>query len=408
MERLTTKIMIGLILGLILGGVLHHLPASPWRDQYLLVALKWLGQLFISIIRYMVIPVVFFSLAAGVCSIGQGSKLGLMALKTILLYLITTCLAIILALSIASLFGIGKSQVAMTTAAHLTTQPNISLSQNLKNVFLGNPLYAFTGKNMIQLIIFAIIFALIIRFFNKNLKKLEEFVVRTNDIIMIAIMWLMLAAPYGVFCLVSVVFAKQGFGLIGQLAGYFFTVLFVLAVQWIGVYGTLLKLLTHRKVFDFYKNMRSAFVFAFSVSSSNASIPITLETCEKKLGIRNQTAAFVIPLGATINMDGTAVMQGVATVFVAHLYGITLGLNGYLMVIITATLASIGAAGVPSVGLITLAMVFRQAGLPMEGIAIILGIDRLLDMARTAVNITGDCVVACIIDQPRRVSLTRR
>lgn len=399
MERLTSKILIGLILGLLLGGVLHHLPQRIWIDDYLLHALNWLGQLFMWVIRVMVIPVVFFSLAAGVCSLGKGSKLGMMALKTIFLYLLTTGAAIVLALMIASVFGVGKGQVAMASVSRLGDMPPVSLADSLRHVFLSNPLYAFMGRNMIQLIIISILVALVIRYFNHSLKKVERFILRTNDVIMIAIMWFMLTAPYGVFCLVVVVFAKQGFGLIGQLAGYFFTVLFVLGVQWIGVYGTLLKLLTQQKVVTFYKKMRQAVVFAFSVSSSNASIPVTLETCEKELGIRNQTAAFVIPLGATINMDGTAVMQGVATVFVAHLYGITLGLSGYLMVIITATLASIGAAGVPSVGLITLAMVFRQVGLPLEGIAIILGIDRLLDMARTAVNITGDCVVACIVDR---------
>jgi Na+/H+-dicarboxylate symporter len=400
MKGLTTKILIGLVLGLILGGVLHHLPPSIWRDHYVLIVLKWLGQFFILVIKFMVVPVVFFSLAAGICNIGAGSRLGLMAVKTIFLYLFTTVIAIVLALVIANLFGIGKGQAIIGTAA-LPSMTGISLAQNIKNIFLSNPLHAFTGRNMIQLIIFAIIIALVIRTFNHSLKKLEIFIKRVNDWIMILILWVMMAAPYGVFCLVSVVFAKTGFGLIGQLAGYFFTVLLVSGIQWAVVYASLLKLLTRRKIFEFYRDMRAAMVFAFSVSSSNASIPVTLETCEKKLGISNETAAFVIPLGATINMDGTAAMQGVATVFIAHLYGISLGFSGYLMVVITATLASIGAAGVPSVGLITLAMVFRQVGIPIEGIAIILGIDRLLDMTRTAVNVTGDCVVAAIVDQPR-------
>lgn len=406
MERLTLKIFIGLILGLILGGVLHYLPPSHWRDVYVMLPLNFLGQLFIKVIQILVIPVVFFSLTAGVCNLGDGSRLGLMALKTIFIYLITTALSIVIALFFASLFGIGRGQTFVPTTA-VTSLPPLSLTDNLKNVFLSNPLYAFTGRNMIQLIIFAIVIGLIIRYFKTSLVKLGDFVKRTNDVIMIGILWFMRVAPYGVFCLVSIVFAKSGFGLIGHLLGYFFTVLFVNAFQWTLVYGTLLKLFTNYRVIDFYQKLRPAFVFAFSVSSSNASIPIVLETCEQRLGIRNETAAFVIPLGATINMDGTAAMQGVATVFVAHLYGISLGLTGYLMVIITATLASIGAAGVPSVGLITLAMVFRQVGVPVEGIALIIGIDRLLDMVRTAVNVTGDCVVAAIIDRQSTVAPPR-
>lgn len=398
MERLTTKIFIGLILGLVLGGILHHLPASTWRDQYVLYVLNFLGQLFIRVIQIIVIPVVFFSLTAGVCNLGDGSRLGLMALKTILIYLVTTAIAIVLALFFANLFAIGKGQVFVPSVP-MQAMPPVSLSQNLKSVFLGNPLHAFTGHNMIQLIIFSIVIGMLIRFFNQRLAKLGEFISRTNDIIMFGIMWLMRVAPYGVFCLVTVVFAKSGFGLLGSLAGYFFTVLFVTGIQWTVIYGSMLKLFTKRNVLEFYLKLRPAFIFAFSVSSSNASIPIVLETCEEKLGISNETASFVIPLGATINMDGTAVMQGVAAVFVAHLYGIALGMTGYLMIIITATLASIGAAGVPSVGLITLAMVFRQVGIPVEGIAMILGIDRLLDMVRTAVNVTGDCVVACIVDK---------
>ncbi|PHQ78201.1 MAG: dicarboxylate/amino acid:cation symporter [Coxiella sp. (in: Bacteria)] len=341
MENLTTKIFIGLIAGLIVGTVLHHLPASTWRDHYVLTTLNFLGWLFIEIIKIIVIPVVFFSLATGVCGLSSGANLGKMALKTVVLYLATTAVAISLALFTAWIFGVGSSQAIAAPAITQTVQP-ISLTENLYRIFLGNPLYAFTGKNMIQLIIIAIIVGMIIRAFGTKLSRAAHFIKRANDLLMRLVGWFLLSAPYGVFCLISVVFAKSGFGLVGPLLGYFFTVLFVLAIQWVGVYPLLLKVFTRRAIIDFYSKIRPALVFAFSVSSSNASIPIVLETCEEKLGISTATASFVIPLGATINMDGTAIMQGVATVFVANLYAIHLGFVSYLLVIFTATLASIG------------------------------------------------------------------
>lgn len=203
-------------------------------------------------------------------------------------------------------------------------------------------------------------------------------------------------APFGVFCLLAKLFATEGIGLVGELAGYFFIVLVALATQWFFIYGLFLKFLGGLNPFIFFQKLYGAMIFAFSTSSSSASIPVTLDTVENKLGVHNSVASFVIPLGATINMDGTAIMQGAATVFISNIYGIDIGLTGYLLVILTATLASIGTAGVPGVGLITLIMVLNQVGLPAEGIALIIGIDRLLDMARTAVNISGDCMVATL------------
>lgn len=303
--------------------------------------------------------------------------------------------ALTMALGFAWLFGVGRAQEPIASTAAMTTPP--SLQSSLLRVIFSNPIHAFTGANMLQLILIAILVGVAIRHWRVKAEKLERFIVRTNGVLMMAILWFMLIAPYGIFCLVTVIFAKSGLDLLGSLAGYFATVLFVLAVQWVVIYGSMLSLLARLNPLQFFRKMRSAMLFAFSVSSSNASIPIVLEACQEQLGIDNSVASFVIPLGATVNMDGTAIMQGVATVFVANLYGLHLGLQSYLLVIISATLASIGAAGVPSVGLITLAMVFQQVGLPVEGIAMILGVDRLLDMTRTAVNISGDSTVACVV-----------
>jgi Na+/H+-dicarboxylate symporter len=211
------------------------------------------------------------------------------------------------------------------------------------------------------------------------------------------VMLLMELAPYGVFALIAKVFAQQGFGAIVPLVKYFSVVLGVLILHVLATYPLLLKGLAGLSPFTFFRNMRAPLALAFSTASSNATLPVTLETVEHRLGVDNSIASFTVPLGATINMDGTAIMQGVATAFIAQAYGIDIGVTGYLMVVLTATLASIGTAGVPGVGLIMLAMVLRQVNLPVEGIGLIIGVDRLLDMARTAVNVSGDATVTCIV-----------
>jgi Na+/H+-dicarboxylate symporter len=204
-------------------------------------------------------------------------------------------------------------------------------------------------------------------------------------------------APFGVFCLIAKVFAEQGFAALAPLAKYFSVVMLALSLHLAGVYSVLLKLLGGLSPMLFAKKFKRVCLFAFSTSSSNATIPVNLETVEHRLGVSNSIASFTIPLGATVNMDGTAIMQGVATVFISQAYGMDIGFRGYLIVILTATLASIGTAGVPGVGLITLAMVLKQVGLPVEGIGLIIGVDRLLDMWRTVVNVSGDAVVTCIV-----------
>jgi len=204
-------------------------------------------------------------------------------------------------------------------------------------------------------------------------------------------------APYGVFCLLAKIFYTTGFSLIAQLILYFMTVVLALLLHVTLVYSSLFRGFTGLSPWVFIKNVRPVMMFGFATASSNATMPITLETVEEKLGVKNSVAAFTVPLGATLNMDGTAIMQGVATVFIAQAFQVDIGLVGYITVILTATLASIGAAGVPGVGLITLALVLQQVGLPVEGIALIIGVDRLLDMLRTAVNVTGDSAVSCIV-----------
>ena len=251
--------------------------------------------------------------------------------------------------------------------------------------------------NMLQVIVFAILLGIAIsrseQLGAKVLKSFESL----NAVIMEMIMMLMQLAPFGVFCLLAKIFYSTGFDLIQQLLAYFLTVVAALVFHAAVIYTLLLRVLTGFSPRQFLHHLRPVLMFGFSTASSNATMPITLDTVQKKMGVKKSIAAFTVPLGATINMDGTAIMQGVATVFIAQAYQIDVGVVGYLTVILTATLASVGTAGVPGVGLITLALVLQQVGLPVEGIALIIGVDRLLDMLRTAVNLTGDSLVACVV-----------
>jgi DAACS family dicarboxylate/amino acid:cation (Na+ or H+) symporter len=250
---------------------------------------------------------------------------------------------------------------------------------------------------MLQVIVFALLFGVAITLAGERGRHVLNFFDDLDAVIMKMVDFVMELAPIGVFALITRTFAEQGIDLLGPLAGYFMVVVAALLVHGIGTYGLLVRLLAGLSATRFFRKMRPVMLFAFSTSSSNATIPVNLATVEKKLGVDNSVASFTVPLGATINMDGTAIMQGVATVFIANVYAVNLGLGDYLSVILTATLASIGTAGVPGVGLIMLAMVLGQVGLPVEGIALIIGVDRLLDMMRTAVNVTGDAACSCVI-----------
>ena len=252
------------------------------------------------------------------------------------------------------------------------------------------------GK-MLQIIVFSIFFGIALRLTKDINNNLFEIMQNITNVIMKMVFILINFAPIGVFCLLASLFAVQGINVLGNLAGYFFIVIFVLLFHGLIVYPSLLYIFTRIKPFWFYSKLRPLMVFAFSTSSSNATMPVTLKTVTEDIGVDPKIASFTIPLGATVNMDGTAIMQGVATVFIANAYNIDLSTLDYLMVILTATLASVGTAGVPGVGLIMLAMVLSQVGLPTEGIALILGVDRILDMLRTVVNVTGDSTVSTIV-----------
>ena len=355
-----------------------------------------IGQIFIASLRLVIVPLVFFSLVCGVVSISSSSRIGTISLKTLSLYLLTTAIAISIALTFALLFqpGVGVD-LALPTAFQSTEAP--SLKEVLINIFPTNPVAAMAEGNMLQIIVFSLLFGIALKSLGSSGDALKASFETINNVILSLVKMLIELAPYGIFALLFSLFAVQGFSMIGDLAKYFFLLVFVLIFHAFFTYGSLLYLLAQLNPLKFFMKVRSLAIFAFSTSSSSATMPITLDTVKNKLGVNSSIGSFTVPLGATINMDGTAIMQGIATVFISQAYNIDLTMVDYLMVILTATLASIGTAGVPGVGLIMLAMVLEQVGLPVEGIALIIGVDRLLDMTRTAVNVCGDAMVSCVV-----------
>lgn len=406
---LTTRIVIGMSAGIILGFILQMLMPNKTDlviPLYLFdISLRGLlvdglfevvGKIFVASLQMLVVPLVFVSLICGTCSLKDTSKLGRIGGKAVGLYLITTAIAISFAMSLALLIspGEGVNMVANTT---FESREAPSLAQVLIQMFPSNPFAAFAKGNMLQVIVFALLFGIAIALSGKAGERIASLFEDLSTVIMRLVTILMNIAPYGVFCLLAGLFTDVSIETFGNLIQYFLVVFFALVIHATVTYPVLLKLMTGLNPLIFLRKMRNTAIFAFSTSSSNATLPITMETTTKKMGVKNSIASFTVPLGATINMDGTAIMQGVATVFIAQVFNVDLSLTDFLMVIITATLASIGTAGVPGVGLIMLAMVLDQVGLPVEGIALIIGVDRLLDMTRTAVNVTGDSMVTVIV-----------
>ena len=400
---LTQRILIAMGVGVGLGALLQWL-ALPQDHLFNAVVLNGFidggGRIFIALLKMLVVPLVFVSLVCGAASLGDTGSVGRLGGKTIGLYLMTTAVAVSLAMLIAlstdpGLGGESASSMASASTFEPKTAP--SVKDTFINVVPSNPIAAMADGKMLQVILFALLFGLALSKAGASGEKLRAFFSDLNDVMMRLISMIIALTPIGVFCLMTQLGATLGLAEIAKVAMYFATIVIALLVHASLVYPLLLKTLTGLNPLVFLRKMREALLVAFSTSSSGATLPVTLRTVEHKLGVQNNVASFAVPLGATINMDGTAIMQGVATVFIAQFYGIDLGLSALLTVVLTATLASIGTAAVPGVGLITLTLVLDQVGLPVEGIALIIGVDRLLDMLRTAVNVTGDATVATIV-----------
>ena len=398
---LSTQIFIALIAGALLGVIIHYfIPASYVRDTVVVEGIFYVvGQGFIRLMQMLVVPLVFCSLICGSMSIGDSKTLGRVGVKTIVFYLLTTALAVCLALGVAMVInpGLGLDMDAVQTAEVTASDSTTSLTETILNIIPKNPAASLANGDMLPIIVFALFVGIMLAKLGTKASTVSNFFSQFNDVMMEMTMTIMKIAPVGVFCLIARTFANVGFSAFAPMLKYMGSVILALGLQCFGVYQILLFLFTRLNPLKFIKKYLPVMGFAFSTATSNATIPMSIDTLHKKMGVSKQISSFTIPLGATINMDGTSIMQGVAVIFIAQAYGIALTPANLVTVVATATLASVGTAGVPSVGLVTLAMVLNSVGLPTEGIALIMGIDRILDMIRTAVNVTGDAICTTIV-----------
>ncbi len=399
--NLTTRILIGMGAGLLAGLLVQalSLPAEHFVSVQINEGfIHAVGQIFITLLRMMVVPLVFVSLTCGAASLGATGSVGRLGGKTIGLYLLTTAIAVTLALVIALIVDPGLSAADQNMGEQSYTGKEApSLWQTIINIFPANPVAAMAQGQMLQVIVFALLLGLAINKAGSHGSRIGGIFEDLNEVFMQLITMVIRFTPYGVFCLMVKLGSSVGWEEITKLLAYFLTVAGTLLVHMLVIYPVLLKTFTGLNPLIYLRKMREPWLVAFSTSSSGATLPVTLRTVEERIGVNNSVASFAVPLGATINMDGTAIMQGVATVFIAQFFGFDLSVQQLAMVVLTATLASIGTAAVPGVGLITLALVLDQVGLPLEGIALIIGVDRLLDMMRTVVNITGDGMVSTTV-----------
>lgn len=399
---LSTKIFIALLLGAVVGIIINYaVPSGYLRDTVLINGILYvIGNGFIRLMQMLVIPLVMCSLICGAMAIGDTKTLGKVGVKTLGFYLFTTALAVGIALTIGLLVHPGSGMdIAVINQAEVTIAERTSFADTLLNMLPKNIFASMANGDMLPIIIFSVFVGILLAKMGERAGIVTGFFEQFNELMMEMTMTVMQAAPIGVFCMVARTFSTIGFDAFLPMVKYMSSVILALAIQCFIIYQILLFIFTRLNPLTFLKKFFPVMQFAFSTSTSNATIPMSIDTLSSKLGVSKKISSFTIPLGATINMDGTAIMQGVAVVFIAEAYGFSLTPSMLLTVIATATLASIGTAGVPSVGLVTLAMVLTSVGLPTEGIALIMGIDRILDMLRTAVNITGDAVCTAIVSK---------
>lgn len=400
---LTGQIMIALLLGIACGVVFHYLvPSGTVRDDIIVNGIfQFVGQGFIRLMQMLVVPLVFCSIACGAASVGDVKTLGRIGGKTLGTYIATTALAVTIALTVGNLInpglGVDASQLTSKASASNVQTSDVSIMDTLLGIIPTNPFNALAEGNMLAVIFFSLFLGILMAIMGRKVEHVRRFFEEFNGLMMKMTEAVMLVSPIGVFCLLARTFTNLGVEMFLPLIKYMLGVVIALGIQCFIVYVLIFLIFGHMNPIKFFKKFANVMLFAFSTDSSNATIPLNIDTLVNRIGVHRKVASFTIPLGATINMDGTSIMQGVAVVFTAQLFGVNLTPTDYATVILTATIASIGTAGVPSVGLITLSMVFNSVGLPLEGIAIIMGIDRILDMLRTAVNITGDAIVTTVV-----------
>jgi Na+/H+-dicarboxylate symporter len=389
----TKKIIVAMIFGIITGVFLNIFSYDTSLSDFIVINFfNIVSDLFISALKLVIIPLIFFSIVCGIISLSDDTSLSRLGIKTLSLYLITTIIAISLGLLFSSFIDYEPILLSNLEA-------NVSID-NIKtesNIFPTNIFQSLSDGNIIHLLIFSVLIGIAASKVKDNAKTFINYFHEFNTVINELVKIIISFTPIAVYCILSKTFATQGLETLTPLMGYFFTVVFVLLIHFFITFSLLLKTFTNLNPKQFFVNIKEVIVFTFSTSSSSASIPFTLKAATEKCGINKSISSFTIPLGATINMDGTAIMQGCATFFLASLYGIDLGMNEILTIVVTATIASIGTAGIPSAGIIMLTVIFTQIGIPLEGITLLLGVDRLLDMMRTSINVSGDLCISCIV-----------
>ena len=389
----TKKIIISMILGILIG-VTFNLTSliESSSGTHILNLLDLVSYLFLSSLKLIIVPLIFFSIVCGIVSLSDDVSISRLGIKTLLLYTITTVIAISLGLLFSSFINYEPIEMK-----NLDSVINIENIETDGNIFPNNIFKSLSDGNIIHLLIFAVLIGISAARIKNRIKTFIQYFYDFNDVINELVKLIISFTPIAVFCILAKTFSTQGIETIVSLAGYFFTVVFVLLFHFLFTFSILIKFFTALNPVKFFQNLKDVVIFTFSTSSSSASIPFTLKAAEEKYGIDKSIGTFTVPLGATINMDGTAIMQGCATFFLASLYGIDLGINEIVTIVITATIASIGTAGIPSAGIIMLTVIFTQIGIPLEGITLLLGVDRLLDMMRTSVNVSGDICISCVI-----------
>ncbi|WP_343783271.1 dicarboxylate/amino acid:cation symporter [Alkalibacillus silvisoli] len=399
-SNLTKQIIIALVLGLLVGLGMNLYTPNLFEpvDTYFFAPL---GDIFLRLIQMMVVPIVFVSIVLGTAGLGDPKKLGRIGGKTIGFFLISTSIAIVLAMSAALIVQPGEPGIIETVEAEggFEAQEAPSVIDTLVNIIPTNPIDAMVNGEMLQIIFFAIFVGFGLAILSKKTDRIYKLFDQAFELVMFLITIIMYTAPFGAFGLIASAVGGAGLDAIASMFQYFLVVLFVLILHAIITYGSVVKFLAKKNPIWFFKNFAPVMSVAFGTASSGATLPVSMSTAQKRLGVRESVSGFVQPIGATINMDGTAIMQGVATVFIAQVYAQSLSVTEMITVVLIAVLASIGTAGVPGVGLIMLAMVLDQVGLPVEAIGLILGVDRLLDMTRTAVNVTGDAACALWVNE---------
>lgn len=407
--QLYAKILIGMIAGVVVGGI-ANLADITWL-HHTLHAVEPFGEAFIRTITMVVIPLVVASLLVGTASLGDIRKLGRIGLRTFLYFMISTVLAILLGLVLANVVKPGsridsatRDSLAAQFAGEAASKVDItsstpSITDTLLNMIPRNPVASAANFDLLPLILFTVLFGAALSVLPKQQSApVIAFFDGVNEASMVIIGWVMRLAPYAVFVLIASVISRFGMDLLRSLLIYSAVVAGGLVIHTYGTLGLIVRFLAGMDPRLFFKRIFPVQLMAFSTSSSNATLPVTLETAEKKLGASNSIASFVLPLGATINMDGTALYQAVAVMFIGQIYGLDFGVSDQLKILLTATLASVGTAGVPSAGIITIIIVLQSMGMGTQvaaGISLILGVDRILDMMRTATNVTGD-LVCCV------------